>query len=194
MAEPGMRRATRSQAARERRHQRPRRGRLHDPRPEPTGAQLSFRSDVPAAHIPSELRRGRPAVTVMWQAGVLAGVRFQTPLGHLRAEEEEAWPWARQARRSASRATACPPAPYRKSSARPPCVSFTGLLAGGRIDDRHLGDLIAPAAVDLQPCQRVRHADLLRAARARPSRTRRSRRQFRDRRRAARSSSRSPGG
>jgi hypothetical protein len=34
-------------------------------------------------------------VTVIWQAGVLAGVRFQTPVRHLAAPKKRKWPWSR---------------------------------------------------------------------------------------------------
>jgi len=35
-------------------------------------------------------------VTVMWQAGVLAGVRFHTAIGRLPAPKKRAWPWSRK--------------------------------------------------------------------------------------------------
>lgn len=35
-------------------------------------------------------------VTVIWQAGVLAGVRFQTPIRHLPAPKRRSWPWSRK--------------------------------------------------------------------------------------------------
>lgn len=34
-------------------------------------------------------------VTVIWQAGVLAGVRFQSPVRHLAAPKKKKWPWSR---------------------------------------------------------------------------------------------------
>ena len=34
-------------------------------------------------------------VTVIWQAGVIAGVRFQTPLRNLPKRKKRAWPWSR---------------------------------------------------------------------------------------------------
>ncbi len=35
-------------------------------------------------------------VTVIWQAGVIAGVRFQTPLRNLPARKKRSWPWSRR--------------------------------------------------------------------------------------------------
>ena len=35
-------------------------------------------------------------VTVIWQAGVIAGVRFQTPIRHLPARKKKLWPWSRR--------------------------------------------------------------------------------------------------
>jgi hypothetical protein len=34
-------------------------------------------------------------VTVMWQAGLMAGVRFQTPLRNLAAQKKKRWPWSK---------------------------------------------------------------------------------------------------
>lgn len=34
-------------------------------------------------------------VTVMWQAGVLAGVRFQQPIRGLAQARKKKWPWSR---------------------------------------------------------------------------------------------------
>lgn len=34
-------------------------------------------------------------VTVIWQAGVLAGVRFQTPIRHFVPPKKRPWPWSR---------------------------------------------------------------------------------------------------
>jgi PilZ domain len=36
-------------------------------------------------------------VTVVWQAGVIAGVRFQTPLRYLpKKKKKRTWPWSRR--------------------------------------------------------------------------------------------------
>ena len=35
-------------------------------------------------------------VTVVWQAGMLAGVRFQTPIRHLPPPKKRIWPWSRK--------------------------------------------------------------------------------------------------
>ncbi len=35
-------------------------------------------------------------VTVIWQAGLIAGVRFQTPLRNLPAKKKRSWPWSRK--------------------------------------------------------------------------------------------------
>jgi len=34
-------------------------------------------------------------VTVIWQAGVLAGVRFQTPLRNMPERKKGIWPWSK---------------------------------------------------------------------------------------------------
>ena len=35
-------------------------------------------------------------VTVVWQAGRLAGVKFQTPIGRLTAPKRRGWLWSRK--------------------------------------------------------------------------------------------------
>lgn len=37
-------------------------------------------------------------VTVIWQAGMLAGVRFQQPIRSLPAAKKRSWPWSRGVR------------------------------------------------------------------------------------------------
>ncbi len=35
-------------------------------------------------------------VTVIWQAGVVAGVRFSMPMRHLPTQKRRTWPWSRR--------------------------------------------------------------------------------------------------
>lgn len=62
-----------------------------------TGARLSF---MHPTFLPRTFRlrfdQEDQRVTVMWQAGVLAGVRFQTPLRHLAPRRKRVWPWSRR--------------------------------------------------------------------------------------------------
>jgi hypothetical protein len=61
-----------------------------------TGARISFMNPT---FLPRQFRLQfddqDQKVTVMWQAGVLAGVRFQTPLRHLAQRKKKVWPWSR---------------------------------------------------------------------------------------------------
>jgi hypothetical protein len=61
-----------------------------------TGARLSFSHPT---FLPRTFRllfdEQDQRVTVRWQAGVMAGVRFQTPLRHLAPKKKRRWPWSR---------------------------------------------------------------------------------------------------
>jgi len=61
------------------------------------GARLSF---VHPTFLPRQFRLRFDAedqrVTVIWQAGILAGMRFQTPVRHLAAPKKKTWPWSRK--------------------------------------------------------------------------------------------------
>jgi PilZ domain len=60
------------------------------------GARLSFMNPT---FLPRQFRlqfdEQDQKVTVVWQAGVLAGVRFQQPLRHLPVQKKKAWFWSR---------------------------------------------------------------------------------------------------
>jgi hypothetical protein len=62
-----------------------------------TGARLSFMNPT---ILPRSFRLlfddQDQRVTVIWQAGVLAGIRFQIPIRHLTAKKKRAWPWSRK--------------------------------------------------------------------------------------------------
>ena len=62
-----------------------------------TGARLSFLNPT---FLPRNFRlqfeEQDQRVTVMWQAGLLAGVRFQTPISGLPAQKKKKWPWSRR--------------------------------------------------------------------------------------------------
>jgi PilZ domain len=63
----------------------------------PFGARISF---MHPAFLPRTFRlvfdEQDQKVTVVWQAGVMAGVRFQTPLGRVAAPKKKGWLWARR--------------------------------------------------------------------------------------------------
>jgi PilZ domain len=60
------------------------------------GARLNFAHPT---FLPRQFRlvfdEGDQKVTVMWQAGGTAGVRFQTPLRHLPRRKKRTWPWSK---------------------------------------------------------------------------------------------------
>jgi hypothetical protein len=61
------------------------------------GARLSFMNP---AFLPRQFRLQFDGhdekVTVVWQAGVLAGVRFQKPIHGLPQVKKRMWPWSRR--------------------------------------------------------------------------------------------------
>ena len=62
-----------------------------------TGARIGFSNP---AFLPRQFRLqfdGQDQkVTVIWQAGVIAGVRFQTPLPNMPQRKRGMWPWSRR--------------------------------------------------------------------------------------------------
>ncbi len=62
-----------------------------------TGAKLSFHNPTILPRIFSlQFEDEEHRATVVWQAGVLAGVRFQTPRRHIILKKKRAWPWSRK--------------------------------------------------------------------------------------------------
>ena len=61
------------------------------------GARLSFHNPT---ILPRQFRlqfdKHDQRVTVVWQAGRLAGVKFQTPIGRLTAPKKRGWLWSRK--------------------------------------------------------------------------------------------------